>query len=74
LQNFETLFSVCNNICDSDFSVMKTVEVIMHRPAGGLVRSHPAVIKLLDWVLPVRGMSLVMVGRKPVRAAVRQTA
>ena len=32
------------------------------------------VVKLLDWVLPVRGMSLVVVGRKPMRAASRQAA
>ena len=26
-------------------------------------------VKLFDWILPVRGMSLVVVGRKPTRRA-----
>ena len=32
------------------------------------------VAKLLDYVLPVPGMSLIMVGRKPERAARRMAA
>jgi glycosyltransferase involved in cell wall biosynthesis len=32
------------------------------------------VTKYLDWVLPIGGMSLIVVGRKPARAAARQAA
>jgi SAM-dependent methyltransferase len=32
------------------------------------------IVKVFEWLLPVRGMSLVVVGRKPSRAAARQAA
>ncbi len=46
---------------------------LSHRQMSWFDRILP-LVKVLDWVLPVRGMSLIVVGRKPTRADARQAA